>query len=320
MDQFVHVSETRCRLAGSDGIAHAVAVYARSLTLEIGDEVFVERIRREYLTVMQAVFVEDFPYFHRQVGEVSAVEPYAISVWVVVVYSVFLKGPYGVKKSAFKGVVGVYQEYEVLAQVGFNVCVESLVLSLNRASERAYETMSHSSGASAAEDVSGKDVRRAGTSGDYGSLGPIDCGPRTVCPSRTEFADRLVRGTAHSGCLGGHCHLVVHYAEHRGFEYLSLDKRSFHYDYRLVRKHYLAFAHSVEITRKTHGAQVFTKFCVFFARQELLEEFRFLSSEALDHLDYLVHAADYSPVVILRGLAVKQVEDSRLVFISTIEK
>ncbi len=320
MDQFVYVSETRGRLAGGDGVSHAVAVYAGSLAHEVRDEVFVERISREYLTVKQAVLVEDFPYFHRKVGEVSAVEPYSISVWVVVVYSVFLKGPYGIEKSAFQGVIGVYQEYEVFAQVGFDVCVESLVLSLYRASERTYEAMSHSSGASAVEDASRKDVRRAGTSGDYGSLGPIDCGPRTVCPSRTEFADRLVRGTAHSGCLGGHCHLVVHYAEHRGFEYLSLDKRCFHYDYRLVRKHYLAFVHSVEVASKTHSAQVFTKFCVFFARQEFLEEFRFLSSEALHHLDYFVHSADYSPVVILRGLAVKQVEDSRFVLISTIEK
>ena len=91
----------------------------------------------------------------------------------------FLKGPYGIEKSTFKGVVGVYQEYEVFAQVGFDVCVESLVLSLYRASERTYEAMSHSSGASAAEDASRKDVRRAGASGDYGSLGPIDCGPRS---------------------------------------------------------------------------------------------------------------------------------------------
>ena len=77
--------------------------------------------------------VKNFPDFYRKVGEVSAVQPHAVSVWIAVVDPVIPEGPDGIENAAVEGVVGVDQENQVLSPVGVDVVVECPVLSLHGA-------------------------------------------------------------------------------------------------------------------------------------------------------------------------------------------
>ena len=78
--------------------------------------------------------VEDFPDLGRKVGEVAAVQTYAVSVRIIIVNTVLLERPDGIEYAAPEGVVGVDEENQVLAPVGVDVVAESLVLAFDRAS------------------------------------------------------------------------------------------------------------------------------------------------------------------------------------------
>ena len=178
--------------------------------------------------------------------------------------------------------------------------------------------MGHSAGGTAVEHHSGKDVRGVAASCDYGSLRSIGRSPGTVCPSGTEFAYRTVGGPAYAGSLCGNRHLVVHYAEHRRFKYLSLDQRSFHNDDRLVREGYLALSHSIDIPCEFHSAQIAPELLVLISGKELLKESGIHIPKILNHFDDLVSSAYHSPVVVFRSLSVEKIEDGHLVFHSIV--
>ena len=178
--------------------------------------------------------------------------------------------------------------------------------------------MCHGAGGTIVEEHSGEDVRCGGAAGDDGGLGAVGRGPWAVRPARAELADRTIGCAAYSRCLCGHCHLVIHDAEHRCLQDLRLDQRSFYYDYRLVGEGDLTFAHRVDVACELHRREVSSEFCIFFTGKELLEECRVHVAEVLHHLDDLVHAADYCPVVVFRSLSVEKVEDSVLILHSAV--
>ena len=160
---------------------------------------------------------------------------------------------------------------------------------------------------------SGEDVGCVGTAGYYGSLGSVHCGPRSVCTARTEFAHRLVRGPAYPGSLGGYRHLVVHDAEHGGFQHLGFYHGTFHYNDRLVRKGYLTFSHGIDVPCELHLRQEFPESGIFFSGEKPAEEvFRHFAQTA-DHLQHFFHAAYDGPVVVFRGFPVKEIEYGGLV-------
>ena len=113
---------------------------------------------------------------------------------------------------------------------------------------------------------------------------------------------------------------MVHYAEHGGFEHLSLDERSFDYYDRLVREGDFALAHCVDVAGELHCAEILAELCVTLAGEEFLIEIRRHLAEVQYHLHDFVGAADYSPVVVLGGLAVEEIEDCLAAGFSALQK
>ena len=111
-----------------------------------------------------------------------------------------------------------------------------------------------------------------------------------------------------------HCHLVVHYAQHRGLQHLCLYNRAFHYYHRLGREHDLAFTHSVDVAGELHVREVLPELCIFVPGKELPEEIRRHAAQVLHHFQHFVHAADNGPVVVFRGFPVEKIEYRGLVF------
>ena len=87
--------------------------------------------------------VEDLPYLLGEVGEVTAVEPDSVARSITVVDTALLERPDGIEHSAFKCVVGIYKEDEVLPPVGVAVIHESTMFPFHGASVRGNETMCH---------------------------------------------------------------------------------------------------------------------------------------------------------------------------------
>ena len=107
LDEFVDVAEAWGGLAGGDGVADSVGIYAGPLTLKVRDEIFIKRVGREDFAAGKSVIVKDSADFDGEVGEVAAVEAHAVTEWIFIVYSALLEGAYRVEDSAFEGVVGV---------------------------------------------------------------------------------------------------------------------------------------------------------------------------------------------------------------------
>jgi len=166
----------------------------------------------------------------------------------------------------------------------------------------------------------GEDVGGTGAACDYRRLGSIYGSPRSMRPSGTEFTDRMGGGAAYSGCLGGHCHLVVHDAEHRCLQNLGLDERCFHDDYRFVRKGDFAFSHRVDIAGELHAGKVMPELRVLISRKEFLIELLRHGTEVFYHFHHFIGSADYSPVVVFRRFPVKQVEHRHLLSFSTVHE
>ena len=111
---------------------------------------------------------------------------------------------------------------------------------------------------------------------------------------------------------------MIHYAQQRGFQNLSLDQRTFDNDHGLVRKCYLTLAHGPHIAGELHIAEEFAVFCIFFSRKESVEEIGWHLAQVHNHLHYVIRTADHSPVVVFRSLAVEKVEDGFLILHSTV--
>ena len=90
--------------------------------------------------------------------------------------------------------------------------------------------------------------------------------------SGAEFAYGMGCRTAYSGCLGGHSHLMVHYAEHRCLKYLSLDERGLYSDDRLIRESEFTFFHRIDVSGELHSGQISAEISIFLSRKELLEK------------------------------------------------
>ena len=110
LDEFVDVAEARGGLAGGDGVADSVGIYAGTLALKIRDEIFIKGIGREDLAAGKSVAVKDSADFGGEVGEVAAVEAHAVAEWIFIVYAAFLERAYRIEDAAFESVVGVYEE------------------------------------------------------------------------------------------------------------------------------------------------------------------------------------------------------------------
>ena len=256
--------------------------------------------------------VQDLAYLDGQVGQVAAVQAHAVSAGIVVVDAALLEGADGVEDAAFKGIVSVDQQDEVLSPMGTDVVQEGLVLAFDGTAVGGDEAMGHGAGGGHAVHDPRKDVGGAGTAGDDGGFGAVSGGPGTMGAAGTELAYRPLRGPADPGSLGGHGHLVVHDAQHGRFQNLRFDKRGFHRNDGLVGEDDFAFAHGIEIPRKLHAGEVFPEFAVGFARQELLIEALRLGAQSRYHFDDFLRAADHRPVVVFRSFAVKEVEDGGL--------
>ena len=204
--------------------------------------------------------------------------------------------------------------------MGLDIRVECFMLSFHAAAESRDIAVCHCTSRSVVVHCARKYVGCGAASCDDGGLGSVGRSPRTMCPSRTEFADGTVCGAAYSGCFCCHCHLMVHYAEHRSLQYLSLDKRTFDNDDRLVRECYFTFSHRIDGSGELHRSQITTVFGIFFSREKFLEEDRVHVSEISDHFDHFVCSAYHSPVVVFRSFSVEQVEYSVLVFHSAVIK
>ena len=111
---------------------------------------------------------------------------------------------------------------------------------------------------------------------------------------------------------------MVHDAEDWGFKHLSLDQRTFNDDDRLVRKYDFTLAHGIYGSCELHCGKVTAEFCIFFTREEFLEECGLHVSEVSYHLDDFFRSAHHSPVVVFRSLPVEHVEDSVLILHSAV--
>ncbi len=183
LDEFVDVAEARGGLAGGDGVTDSVGIYAGTLALKVRDEIFIKGVGREDLAAGKSVAVKDFTDFDGEVGEVSAVEAHAVAVGIFIVDAAFLEGTDGVEDSAFEGVVGVYEEDEVLAPVGADVVHECFVLAFDSAAVGGDETVGHRAGGRDSVQHSGENVGRAGAARDDGGFGSVDSRPWSVGPS-----------------------------------------------------------------------------------------------------------------------------------------
>ena len=180
LDEFVDIAEAWGGLAGGDGVADSVGIYAGSLTLKIRDEIFIKRVGRKDFAAGKSVVVKDSADFDGEVGEVAAVEAHAVAVGIFIIDAALLEGTDGVEDSAFEGVVGVDEEDEVLAPVGIDVVHEGFVLAFDRASVGGDEAMGHRAGGRDSVQHSGEDVGGAGAACDDRRLGSVGGRPRSV--------------------------------------------------------------------------------------------------------------------------------------------
>ena len=146
LDEFVDVAEAWGGLAGGDGVADSVGIYAGPLTLKVRDEIFIKRVGREDFAASKSVIVKDSADFDGEVGEVAAVETHTVAVGIFIVNAALLEGTDGVEDSAFEGVVGVDEEDEVFSLVGANVVHEGFVLAFDRAAVGGDEAVGHRAG------------------------------------------------------------------------------------------------------------------------------------------------------------------------------
>ena len=198
--------------------------------------------------------------------------------------------------------------------MGPDVVAEGVVLTLDAAAVGGDETVGH--GACRRHSVldAREYVRGGGAAGYDGRLGAIYRSPGTVCPPGAEFAYRTVGRPAYPGRLGRDRHLVVHYAEHWGFQDLSLDKGGLHRDYRLVREDYLSLPHDIYVSGEFHLAEIVAELAVLISREELPEELLVRLAEVAHHLYHFLSAADHGPVIVFRSFPVEQVENRLFIF------
>ena len=183
LDEFVHVAEAGGCLGCRDGVADAVAVDARTLALQVRDQVFIEAVGRKDLAFGEAVLVEDPADFLREIGEVTAVEPDAVAVGIAVVDAVLLEGADGVQHAAAEGVIRVDEEDEILTPVRLDIVAESLVLAFYAAAVGGDKAVGHRTGGRNAVERAGNNVGRAGAAGDDGGFCAVYGCPRTVGPA-----------------------------------------------------------------------------------------------------------------------------------------
>ena len=70
---------------------------------------------------------------------------------------------------------------------------------------------------------------------------------------------------------------------------------------------------------RMHRTEVLAEFAVLLSGEELLIELLGLGAEFEDHLDDLLRAAHDSPVVVLRRLAVKEIENCYFFLLATVQ-
>jgi len=127
-------------------------------------------------------------------------------------------------------------------------------------------------------------------------------------PPGTEFTHGLGRAAGNTGCFGGNCHLVVHDAQHGGFQDLGLKQWGNHCYKGLAGECYLSFFHSVHIPGKTHRCEHPAEVCIVFTGKEFSEKRFRLCPKSFNHFQDLIDTAYHSPVVVIGCCTVKHIE------------
>ena len=112
---------------------------------------------------------------------------------------------------------------------------------------------------------------------------------------------------------------MIEDAQHGGFQHLGLYHGTHDGNDWLVGESNLTFPHGVHVSGELHGAEVFPELPVLFPGKEFLIELLRFRAKMEDHLYHFLRTAHYGPVVILRGLAVEEVENCNLVLLAAFQ-
>ena len=103
--QFVYASEDRVALGGDEAFPDAERIDLRALRDDIPDDIFVQRVGDDDLTVGEAGFIEHPARLLGQVGDIARIETDAAAA-----RAAFAEGPDSVRYAAFQGVVGIHEK------------------------------------------------------------------------------------------------------------------------------------------------------------------------------------------------------------------
>ena len=126
--------------------SYAVTVYPGALALQVRDKILVQAVGRKDFTLGKAVGIQDAAHFLREVRQVSAVQTDAVTGGIAVVDAVFLEGTDSVLDAAAEGVVGIYQEDDILSAVRMDVVCKCLMLTFYGTAIGSDEAVRHGAG------------------------------------------------------------------------------------------------------------------------------------------------------------------------------
>ncbi len=214
--KLVDAAENWLGLGGYHSLPHAEAVNLCALHKDIADNVFVQRIGRDYLHLGKALVVQHLSCAFGKVSYIAAVNAYSRGLFAPCAH--FLKHSYSVGNARFKHIVGVHQKSRA---VGVALCVspESFKLAV----KHLYPRVSHSAKSSNSHFLVGNGAGGTAAARDVGRSRAVN---RPVAALSTTGAE-LHNGSALGGadypvCLCGNKALVIYADEHHSLHKLRL--------------------------------------------------------------------------------------------------
>ena len=251
----VHAAEDGVGLRGDQTLADAKAVNPCALHDEIADDVLVERVGGDDLTVGPSRRVEHLARLLREVGDIARVETDR-AIRDAEGLQHLVEGADRVRHAALQHVIGI-DEQSRRGRIQFAVGAEGLVF----VAEHLNPGVRHRARCGNAVDLVGNRAGGGRASADIRGARTEDRGVSALCASRAEFADRAaVCGTDDARGLRRDERLVVQNEQEIGLDELRLDRVAAHRNERLTRENDGSLGNCPHITREAEGAEIIEKF------------------------------------------------------------
>ena len=252
--QLVDTAKYRVTLGSDHPLAYTKGVQLGTLHQQIADQVLVQCVRGDDLTLSQAGFIQHFASLAGEIGQIAGVnadaafcDPFG--------QKHFLEYLDGVWNTGAQYVVGIHQQRSVI-RIEFAIGLECSVL----IREHLYPGVCHGAGGGHAIVPVSLHTGSSGTSGNIGGAGTENCARGALSPTGAKLSYRAaLRGPDDAAGFGGDQRLMVQLHQHIGLNKLCLNSGGTYRQNRLAGEDRGSLRNSPNIACKFESTQILQK-------------------------------------------------------------